>query len=145
MTAKRYSITRRLEVDAGHRLLKHEGKCANYHGHRYAIELTLEGTELDEVGVLVDFSAVKERFGAWLDHKVDHAMILQDEDPMVGPMDNLGVKLCVVPFAPTAEALAKWFYSAAQDVLGLVPADVVRVRVYETPNCWADWPSAVTP
>ena len=59
-------ITRRLEIDSGHRLMKHEGKCRNYHGHRYVFEATVEGPGLDEVGRIVDFSVIKERLGGWL-------------------------------------------------------------------------------
>jgi len=32
------TITRVFEIDYGHRLLKHPGKCVNYHGHRGRFE-----------------------------------------------------------------------------------------------------------
>ena len=35
-------ITRKLEFDAGHRVMNHESKCATCHGHRYVLEVTAE-------------------------------------------------------------------------------------------------------
>ena len=37
------TITKRLEFDAGHRIPQHKSQCRNLHGHRYALEITLEG------------------------------------------------------------------------------------------------------
>lgn len=55
---------------------------------------------------------------------------------------RLGQKLYAVPFSPTAECLARhWFERLAPAVLqrsgGI--AEIERVRVWETPNCYADY------
>ena len=148
-------ITRRLEIDSGHRLMKHEGKCRNYHGHRYVFEATVEGPGLDEVGRIVDFSVIKERLGGWLDTHWDHGMILQVGDPMIAflmeqadpkhgagfDLDGLGFmpspKLYVMGAPPTAENMAAHFFTIAS---GLLPPalKLAHLRVCETPNCWAD-------
>jgi 6-pyruvoyltetrahydropterin/6-carboxytetrahydropterin synthase len=49
-------VIRRIEIDAGHRLLKHEGKCRNLHGHRYVFEVEAQSKQLDSVGRGIDFS-----------------------------------------------------------------------------------------
>ncbi|MDG1445657.1 MAG: 6-carboxytetrahydropterin synthase, partial [Methylophilaceae bacterium] len=36
-------ITTRLEFDSGHRIPNHNSQCRNLHGHRYVIEITLNG------------------------------------------------------------------------------------------------------
>lgn len=77
-----HSITRRLTCDVGHRLMGHEGKCRNYHGHTYVFEITVEAAELDQVGRVIDFGVVKELVGGWVDEHLDHGMILHHEDPM---------------------------------------------------------------
>ncbi len=58
------TITRRLEFDAGHRIPHHGGQCRHLHGHRYAIELTVQGPvheshgQADD-GMVIDFGDIK--------------------------------------------------------------------------------------
>lgn len=131
------SITRRLEFDAGHRLLKHEGKCRNYHGHRYSVEATiLTGNPLDETGMVVDFAVVKEKLGGWLDTFWDHGMLLQKGDPLLAFCESEALKYFELDRPPTAEVLAEELWR--QTSLLFNTGDV-HIRVYETPNCWADY------
>ena len=51
------SIMRRFTFCAGHRLVGHEGKCQNLHGHNYTLEVYVTGREQDEVGRILDFKA----------------------------------------------------------------------------------------
>jgi len=74
------------DFDAGHRLLNHCGKCASPHGHRYRVELTVRGSDLDKVGVVVDFSVLKARLKPWIDEHWDHTMILEKGDPLIPAM-----------------------------------------------------------
>ncbi len=83
---------------------------------------------------------MKERFGGWLDEHWDHAMILQAGDPLIEAMDREGSRLYVVGCPPTAENLAEIAFNAACNTLPLDQLTVERVRVYETPNCWAEYP-----
>ena len=46
---------RRFTFCAGHRLVGHEGKCRNLHGHNYTLEVYLTGQEQDEIGRILDF------------------------------------------------------------------------------------------
>lgn len=131
------TITRILEIDYGHRLLNHEGKCRNYHGHRAVIEVTCSASGLDFVGRVIDFSVIKDVFGTWLDDNLDHGMILQTGDPMIWLLKENNSKVLVVKFSPTSENLATYLLAVARTML----CDRVRVdrlRFYETPNCWAD-------
>lgn len=132
-------ITRRLEFDAGHRVLGHEGKCRNLHGHRYVVEISVTAQDLDNLGRVIDFGVVKQRMGAWIDEHLDHNMLLHPEDPLVELTDIIGRRPFVMPKGnPTAENIASLLYYQAADMLSELT--VVRVRVYETPNCWADYP-----
>jgi 6-pyruvoyltetrahydropterin/6-carboxytetrahydropterin synthase len=135
-------ITRRLEFDYGHRLLNHEGKCRNVHGHRGVVELTCEAAELDAVGRVIDFGVVKAVVGGWLDDKLDHGYIGQAEDPILEAARKAGSKVYSVSFPPTAEHLARYLFDVASNLLGgSYQIRVVRVRLYETPNGWADYPT----
>lgn len=136
------TITRRLEIDAGHRLLRHEGKCRGVHGHRYAFELTVTAPLLDAVGRVVDFSVVKNLVGCWLDEEWDHGLLLQEGDPLIEMFrgDPL-TKLVVVPWSPTIENLTWAVHASAVRLFKATDShiEVVSVRGYETPNCWADY------
>ena len=103
------TITRRLEFDAGHRVMNHEGKCATLHGHRYVVEVVATSPELDQLGRVVDFSVLKQELGNWLDQYWDHTTILYKDDKQTVEL----VQQCpgfkepaVVPFNPTAENMA---------------------------------------
>lgn len=139
-------VTRRIEWDMGHRLMAHAGKCANYHGHRYVAEVTVElrpHEQLDAVGTVVDFSCLKEKVGGWVDEHWDHGMALQDLDPLAAPLRAQGSKLVLWGCPPTAENIAEVLFGVACNVLDLARLRVVKVRVWETPNCWAEYGGAV--
>lgn len=141
-----YTCTRKLEFDAAHRVERHGGKCSNLHGHRYTVEITCASPRLDEVGVVVDFGQVKAVVGAWIDANLDHTTLYDAADADMAAL-ALTCKLrgmrpwYALHAPPTAEALAAHLYERAQELLG-AEIRVVKVRVYETPNCWADYPEA---
>ncbi len=141
-------ITRRLEFDAGHRIPNHTSQCQHLHGHRYALEITLSGEIIDsegtaEQGMVMDFSEVKAIANTVLVEQWDHAFLVYSGDRIVVEfLATLpGHKTVVLPVVPTAENLA----AEAFRVLDAAYVDTYgnqlrlqRVRLYETPNNWAD-------
>jgi len=141
-------ITRRLEFDAGHRIPDHQSQCRHLHGHRYAIEITLSGEIIEASGdpangMVMDFSEVKTLARRHLVDAWDHAFLAWRGDRAV--VDFLatmpGHKTVLLDHVPTAENLARIAFA----VLASVYRDsygnhlrLERVRLYETPNCWAD-------
>lgn len=140
----KYSITRRLEFDAGHRVHKHESKCNSIHGHRYVVEVTCCGP-LDSIGRVIDFSVIKSICGQWLDDNLDHAMILYDQDPLVDvwkQMNDLNghfgnQKYYLMTKNPTAENIAEHLFIRFNEFLKSHGIVVMCVTVHETPNCMA--------
>lgn len=140
------TMTRKLEFDAGHRVLGHQGKCHHLHGHRYVVEVTCSAPDLDKLGMVIDFGVIKGQLGSWIEYWFDHAMILIEGDPVL-PMYNdggvcCGMKLFVMPYNPTAENLAKYLAETVWPALPIPESDdlvLERVLVRETPNCWAEW------
>jgi len=130
-------ITRRFEWDAGHRITRHESKCRHPHGHRYVAEIEVVSDDLDEVGRVVDFGVLKERIGAWIDREWDHAFLLCRGDPLIQVFLEHGFRIFVFDDEPTAETMVAYLWTIAETLL---PArlHLTRVRVYETPNCWAE-------
>ena len=53
--------------EAAHQIPNYPGKCARLHGHNWVVEATVKGTELDELGMLIDFKKVKKALADVLD------------------------------------------------------------------------------
>ena len=72
------------EFSAAHFLSHYRGKCEKLHGHNYRVRLWVRGAELDEGGMLVDFSllkkALKEAFVS-LDHSNLNDVEIFKNDP----------------------------------------------------------------
>lgn len=124
------TITKRYSWDMGHRLPNHEGKCARLHGHTYVAEIDITGP-LDNDGMVVDFylikDAIKELFGDW-DHRT---MLYEDDSLLRDSVQDYGI--IRVPFMPTAECIAIEIMTRMRTTF-----NVTRVRVYETPDGWAE-------
>ena len=142
------SITRKLEFDAGHRIPDHRSQCRNLHGHRYVLEITLEGEIVDvegapDRGMVMDFADVKALAVEHLVDRWDHAFLVFEGDTQV--RDFLatmpGHKTVVLDRIPTVENLALVAFGILSNVYDAhygVDLRLRRVRLYETPNCWAD-------
>ena len=141
-------ITTRLEFDAGHRIPDHKSQCRNLHGHRYVIEITLSGdiinaSNTSENGMVMDFSDVKQIARKSVVDVWDHAFLVFKDDKIV--LDFLkslpNHKTVIFPTVPTAENMAAEAFnilkSQYKDTYGN-HLTLERVRLYETPNSWAD-------
>jgi 6-pyruvoyltetrahydropterin/6-carboxytetrahydropterin synthase len=131
------TITRKLEIDAGHRLLKHESKCRNVHGHRYVFQVTCTAKELDGVGRVIDFSVIKSKLGGWLDENWDHGFIYEKGDPLEEFLVMHDQRCYPMYQPPTAENLAMHFLRIARELMKPHDIQVTKVVVWETPNCYA--------
>lgn len=141
-------ITTRLEFDAGHRIPSHKSQCKNLHGHRYAIEITLSGDIItlenaSENGMVMDFSDVKAIAKSAVVDVWDHAFLVYQHDAeILNFLNSLpNHKTIVFPTVPTAENMAaeafKILKNQYQDTYGN-HLKLEKVRLYETPNNWAD-------
>jgi 6-pyruvoyltetrahydropterin/6-carboxytetrahydropterin synthase len=135
------TITRKLEFDAAHRILNHESKCKNLHGHRYVLEATFNANELDNLGRVIDFGVVKEVLGAWIDEHLDHNTILSIKDKNLGEQiaAQTGQKIYYLNENPTAENIAlHLLHEICPKIFAGHAVKCVAIRLYETPNCYTD-------
>lgn len=146
-------ITRRLEFDAGHRIPNHGGQCRHLHGHRYAIELTVQGPvhesrgQADD-GMVIDFGDIKRIALTHLVEPWDHAFLVAKQDTLlVQFLESLpNHKTVVLDDVPTVENLVKFAFDRLSPIFAAETQgklSLSSVRLYETPNCWADYPVRV--
>lgn len=133
------TITRRFQFCAGHRVNGHENKCRHLHGHNYVALVEVAGRRLDDLGRIIDFSAVKAIVGQWIDEKWDHAMIVHADDAealqAVRMVENQ--KLYVMATNPTAENMAQELLVVANGRLRTIGLRCTRITLWETENCFA--------
>ena len=132
------TVMRQIRFCAGHRLLNHEGKCANLHGHNYLVEFHVTGSEVDKLGRVVDFAVINKLFKGWIDDNWDHGMILwdQDRDAIEALQQITPQRIFEMPYNPTAENMARYLMQEiGPRLLGSVEGydlTLSRVVVWET-------------
>ena len=130
-----YRVSREIQFCYGHRLLNYAGKCRHLHGHNGRVLITLEAPELDDKGMLVDFTEIKRHVQAWVDENLDHNMLLHRDDPILPLLQERDERVFVMDRNPTAENIARLIFDQARSS-GL---PVVEVVLWETPNCHASY------
>jgi 6-pyruvoyltetrahydropterin/6-carboxytetrahydropterin synthase len=135
------NITKKIEFDAGHRVIGHANKCKYLHGHRYVLEVTVCSAELDDLGMVMDFGTLKEAIKHWIDTHWDHNLILHEDDAEFGELvaQKTGQKIYYLPSNPTAENLALYLRDKIlPDLLRDFPLQGLKVKLFETPNSFVE-------
>ena len=128
------AIYKEVQFDASHRLLHYKGKCANLHGHRWKVEVWVEGEPNATTGILIDYNVIRQ-----IIEKFDHQIMLNAADPMTACIEKFQ-RVITTPGEPTSELLAVLIrqdlieYCHAQKIV----AKVTRIRVWESPTCFAE-------
>jgi 6-pyruvoyltetrahydropterin/6-carboxytetrahydropterin synthase len=130
-----YQVSREIDFCYGHRLLDYDGKCRHLHGHNARVLITLESSELDSRGMVLDFSEIKRVVSGWIDENLDHRMILQRQDPAIAALAELGDPMYLLDANPTAENIARLIF----DFAAARGFPIVEVRLWETPHCFATY------
>lgn len=89
-----YTLIVKARFEAAHDIPGYNGKCARLHGHSYRVEVEFSGTELNEIGMLADFTDLKAVLNEFLP---DHVYLNE-----------------VMPFSTTAENISRWIFEQLQ-------------------------------
>ena len=135
------TATRYHDFSCGHRVYGHESACAHLHGHNYRVHFTVRPVvaELDSVGRVLDFSAIKSRLCQWLEDNWDHRFLVYEQDPWGNALHALDPTVVRVPFNPTAELMAEHLlYVVGPQQLAGTGCTLQSVVVEETRKCRAE-------
>jgi len=159
----KYRICKSFEVESGHMLSRHPGRCRLPHGHSRRIDLVLSSETLDAHDMVCDFKALKLSVAAFID-AFDHALAVNSEDPEAVRLRDSGLAGRLIEFDgedPTTEVMARRIFEHVAGVLARAGGDdpgagvyrdenghafelrpgvtLERVRVTETSSSWAEY------
>lgn len=112
------AVTKECTFDAAHSLPDYDGPCANLHGHRWTVRITLSGEIDEKTGMIVDFVDLKRAMKHSIVDKYDHTHLNNI-------FDN-----------PTAENMLMVIEHDLWLVFGM---RLHRIRLYETPTSYVEW------
>jgi 6-pyruvoyltetrahydropterin/6-carboxytetrahydropterin synthase len=152
----KYRICKVFTVESGHMLSKHSERCRFPHGHTRRIEIIVSSERLDSSDMVLDFKALKLAVGEYIE-RLDHAMAVNSNDPMLEAIKAVHPESLIVFEGqdPTTEVMARDLFSfvaltlangfvgqsSAGTTYAIPPGSVEleRVRVWETPDSWAEF------
>ena len=129
MVSAMYHVTIETHFSAAHFLRNYHGRCENLHGHNWKIEVTVSSDKLDEAGMALDFSILKEKTKAILE-QLDHRNLNEIE-----PFTEIN---------PSSENIAHFLFDLLTQNLRDHPVTLSRVTVWESQNSKASYSQTET-
>ena len=115
--AARYTLKVVTDFASAHTLRDYPGACSRMHGHNWKLEVEVSATQLDDVGMAIDFKLIKNA-ARELGGKLDHRYLNE-----VPPFDQIN---------PTAENIAAWLYKGIGDKINNEHIRVCAITLWET-------------
>ncbi len=119
-----YEIYVKDHFSAAHALRGYDGNCANMHGHNWEVETYIQCTELNKIGIGVDFRDVKKIVKDVL-KGLDHT--------------NLNEIAAFGSINPTSENLSRFLYNKLSEKLNSKHIKVNKITVFESPGCGSSY------
>lgn len=102
-----------------HHLREYPGNCEHPHGHNWKVQVTVRATELDELGMGIDFKVLKQKVNAVVD-ELDHRDL--NEHP------------AFINQNPSSEHIAVFLFEQLKPILQHDRYSIYSVMVRETDN-----------
>jgi 6-pyruvoyltetrahydropterin/6-carboxytetrahydropterin synthase len=119
-----YILNVKSHYDSAHFLRDYNGKCERLHGHHYVVEAGLAFEELGAGGMAYDFTDAKRALRE-ITGEMDH--------------ENLNDLPAFREQETSAENQARYIFDQLRSRLGSEGDHLLYVRVWETPNQWAQY------
>ncbi|MBW2653980.1 MAG: 6-carboxytetrahydropterin synthase QueD [Deltaproteobacteria bacterium] len=119
-----YEIYVKDHFAAAHALRGYDGNCSNMHGHNWIIEVYIQCTKLNKLGIGVDFRDAKGVIKEVLS-KFDHTTL--NEVAEFGSIN------------PTSENISRFLYTELSRRLNTEHITVSKVMVFESPGCGSSY------
>lgn len=116
-----YNLKVHAQFCSAHALRDYPGDCHRLHGHNWKVETEVAARVLDDIGIAIDFKAIKAATRQLAD-SLDHRFLNDIE-----PFDRIN---------PSAENLAAWFYGQLSKTLNGNGVSVSTVTLWETDNAY---------
>ena len=115
--AANYTLKIVMDFASAHTLRDYPGACSRMHGHNWKVEAEVKASELDQVGMGIDFKEIKKATREITD-RLDHRYLNEVE-----PFDQIN---------PTAENIAAYLYTELSKALNSARVRVSAVTLWET-------------
>jgi 6-pyruvoyltetrahydropterin/6-carboxytetrahydropterin synthase len=119
-----YELGISTHFSAAHHLVAYPGACAVLHGHNWKVDVYVRGNELDELGMLIDFTTLKADV-AELMQELDHSDLNEHDE--------------FKELNPTSERIAAFIYRRLTEKAEGDKYSISRVTVHETPGSQASY------
>jgi len=123
---RKLMVVKRFEFAAAHFLPGYPGKCKDLHGHTFSLEIGVEGAIDEQTGMVIDFVTLKKVVNEAVIDKLDHKCLkdIKEKD---------------FPYQmPTVENMIVWIKDKLHYAF---PWHITFIRLWETPNSYAEWRS----
>jgi len=108
------TISKQMEFDSSHYLPNYDGRCANNHGHRFRLEISIRKRVDKRSGMVMDFKILKNIIK-------QHVINYFDHDLINNYIEN-----------PTAENIILWIWEKLM-FNGMLKG-IVCIKLWETPD-----------
>jgi len=117
-----YLVRVKSHFSSAHNLRGYKGKCEDLHGHNWNVELVAQARDLDNTGMVVDFTDLKKTLKGCVD-ELDHTNL--------NNLDHFR------EVNPTSENIARYIFEKVSGKSGGI--DIREVTVWETDSSSATY------
>ena len=119
-----YQASIQTQFSAAHFLRNYKGKCENLHGHNWKVEVTVSSEILDDTGMVIDFTILKQKTNTII-NQLDHSHL--NEIPHF------------VKINPSSENVAAYVFNLLKEELINTTVMLTKVSVWESDTSRASY------
>jgi len=138
-------VTKEFTFEMAHALWNYDGPCRNIHGHSYKLYVTVRGNTLEntkstKLGMVIDFTDLKEIVKRDIIDYFDHSVVISSKagNPDINHVKQMFEKFYIVDYQPTCENLVTHM---ANVLIEKLPdhIELFSLKLCETATSYAEW------